>query len=264
MKPKGTYVYCLVAASRQPSLARVPRGLPGTGVVRLLEHAFGPEPRDLRAWLVAADAPLERFGAEVINERLQDLDWIARAAVAHEGVVESFVAATALLPMKLFTIFTSDARALAHISQQRDHVRTVLKRVTRHDEWGVRVAFDRARAIAPRPGRPQSPRKPISGAGYLAGKKATREARVRLASRARDVIADLNELLGHHASLARRRGARDLPVKDGPLLLDAAYLVDRSHARRFRTTLAREARRLAPEGYRVSLTGPWPPYSFLE
>jgi len=83
-------------------------------------------------------------------------------------------------------------------------------------------------------------------------------------ARLNDMLADLNELLGHHASLARRRGARELPVKDGPLLLDSAYPVDRSQARRFRTTLAREARRLEPEGYRVSLTGPWPPYSFLE
>jgi hypothetical protein len=264
MKPKGTYVYCLVAASRKPAVGRVPRGLPGTGPVRLLEDTMSPEPRDLKRWLVAADAPLARFGEDAINGRLHDLDWVSRAAVAHEGVVESFVAAPALLPMKLFTIFTSDERALAHIAQRRDHVRTILERVTRRDEWGVRVVLDRARAIAPAADRSRRAAKAATGAGYLAGKKAMRDAQSRLASQARIVIADLNDLLAHHSSLARRRGARDLPVQGGPLLLDAAYLVDRARARAFRSMLAREARRLEPEGYRVSLSGPWPPYSFLE
>ena len=264
MKANGTYVYCLVAASRKPSLGGVPRGLPGTGVVRLLEATTESRPGDLARWLVVADAPLARFGEDAINPRLNDLDWIARAAVAHEAVVESFVTAPAVLPMKLFTIFTNDERALAHIARQRDHVRTILERVMRRDEWGVRVVLDRAARVAPGAAPIRRAKKPISGAGYLAGKKHLRDASARLASRARGVIADLYDLLEEHSSVARRRGARDEPVEGGPLLLDAAYLVDWSHARRFRATLAREARRLAPEGYRISLTGPWPPYSFLD
>ena len=60
-----------------------------------------------------------------------------------------FIAAPAVVPMKLFTIFTSDARALDHIARERSRIDAVLKRVTNHLEWGVRVVLDRPNGVAP-------------------------------------------------------------------------------------------------------------------
>src|SRR5206468_2950515 len=69
---KGTYVYALVSADTPPRLTRVPAGLPGTGTVRLLDA--GPN-----LYVVAADAPLDRYGEAAINRGLGDLDWVSRA-----------------------------------------------------------------------------------------------------------------------------------------------------------------------------------------
>jgi hypothetical protein len=260
MKAIGTYLYCLVAAARAPSLERVARGVPGTGRVRLVPFETSAPAQFRKRWLVVADAPLDRFGEENINRRLRDLDWVARAAVAHEAVVESFVTAPAQLPMKLFTIFTSDERAVAHLLSRREYIDATLERVALHDEWGVRVVLHGAPARA----SANRGRSSQSGAGYLVRKKALRDATAELAVRSRTVVSDLYDRLADLASGDRRRGARELPVKGGPLLLDAAFLVKRTDARRFRSALSSEARRLGREGYGVSLTGPWPPYSFLE
>jgi hypothetical protein len=46
------------------------------------------------------------------------------------------------------------------------------------------------------------------------------------------------------------------------LLLDAAFLVSTRRAAVFRRTLARAASGLLRDGCPVSLTGPWPPYTF--
>jgi hypothetical protein len=216
----------------------------------------------MRRWLVVADVPLKRFNESALNRRLHDIDWVARAALAHEEVVESFVNVPALVPMRLFTIFTNDARALEHIARDRGRLQTILKRVAHHDEWGIRVILDRERAVAPRTAARRGGGG--SGARYLAGKKAIRDATASLAEKSREIVSDLYDGLARHSSLARRRGARELPLERGPLLLDAAFLVDRSRSRRFRSVLSREARRLGGDGYRVTLTGPWPPYSFLE
>ncbi|TMQ25050.1 MAG: hypothetical protein E6K82_07520, partial [Candidatus Rokuibacteriota bacterium] len=62
MKPTretATCLYCLVQADGRPSLAGAPRGLPGTGPLRLL-------PAGDTLWLVAADAPLTLYGSEPI------------------------------------------------------------------------------------------------------------------------------------------------------------------------------------------------------
>ena len=254
-KALGTYVYCLVASERRPSLTRVPRGLAGAGRVRLLE--VSP-----RRWLVVADAPLDKYGEAAINRGLGDLDWVSRAAVAHEAVVEAFISTSAVVPMKLFTIFTSDERALEHLASEHRRIDAILKRVTNHLEWGVRVMLDRTAPEKTKAGR-SSARDP-SGAAFLARKKSQRDAVIELVARARDVVDDLYEHLAAQSRLATRRTTAELPRHGGPLLLDAAFLVPKSHSRRFEKLGDRAIRDLGRQGYRVTLTGPWPAYSFIQ
>ena len=251
MKSTGTYVYCVVAAARRPAVTRA-RGV--AGAVRLIEQGRAAT---LKKWLVVSDVPLARYGEAAINARLSDLDWVSRAAVAHEAVVESFGGATAVVPMKLFTIFNDDARAKANFEAQDAGVNAAIKRVRDRIELGVRVTLDGAR-----PRRRPSPRA-STGAAYLAGKKAQRDRAVELARNAREVVADLYDELSRVASDAVRRPASELPVKGGPLLLDAAFLVLRTATHRFRKVVDRRANELEPDGYRITLTGPWPPYSFV-
>ena len=257
MATSGTYVYCLIAADRRPVLRRRFIRLPGMGPVRLLDVG-----RDL--WLVVADAPLDRYGEETINRKLSDLDWVSRAAVAHEAVVESFIDQRAVLPMKLFTIFTSDDRALDQVRGDRRRFDAMVKRVANHIEWGVRVTY--VRTGAKRVGlRRASPSKPArTGVSYLSRKKAQRDAAVELAEHARETVAELYDRLAARSRLAKRRMASDLPAQGGPLLLDGAFLVPRSRATGFRALVTREARRLGRFGYQVRVSGPWPPYTFVK
>ena len=252
----GCYVYCVIASPRPPRRARAIRGLPGTGPVRLLESDGGLH-------LAVADAPLAQYGEAAISRGLSDLEWVSRAAVAHERVIESFNGPGAVLPMKLFTIFASDARALEHMRAQRKRLAALAKRVGGHDEWSVRVVLDRTRAERA-PSRPAASGGNRTGVAYLARKKARRDASLELAERARETVAALYDRLASRARLATRRGASELPATGSPLLLDAAFLVPRTRTTSFRALAAREARAISRQGYGLTLTGPWPPYSFVQ
>ena len=256
---KGTYVYALVVAETRPRLTRVPAGLPGTGRVRLLDAGS-------HLYVVVADAPLDRYSETAINRGLGDLDWVSRAAIAHEAVVEAFIRETAVLPMKLFTIFLNDDRALAHVRGERPRIAAMVRRVANHQEWGVRVVLDRARATAaqrtPRTARRARPA--ASGLAYLSQKKAQRDAAAELATNARHTVAALFDKLSARSRDARRRPASEMPVDSGPLLLDAAVLVPRTRAASFQTLTAREAKALERQGYGLTVTGPWPPYTFVK
>ncbi|HKB10741.1 MAG TPA: GvpL/GvpF family gas vesicle protein [Vicinamibacterales bacterium] len=257
---KGTYVYCLVSARTRPRLTRVPAGLPGAGKPRLLDVEPG-------LFAVCADAPLDEFGETSISRGLADLEWVSRAAVAHEAVVEAFIGETAVLPMKLFTIFMSDERVLDHVRSDRQHVATMIKRVANHQEWGVRVRLDRQHATAAAaPGRARTGALRIksSGIAYLTEKKAQRDAAAERAAHARQTIAALFDRLSARARDARRRTASELPMEGGPLLLDAAFLVPRARAAAFQTLTAREAKSLERQGYGLTVSGPWPPYTFVK
>jgi hypothetical protein len=254
----ATYVYCVIAADEPPRLARVPAGLPGAGRVRLLEV-------EKRLFIAVADLPLKRYNETAINRGLANLDWVSHVAVAHEAVIESFTTATAVLPMKLFTIFTSDDRALDHVRGQRGRLAALVKRVANQQEWGVRVVLDRRQPpVAPLNKKKTAAAAARTGALYLAQKKAQRDASRELASRARDTVAALFDRLAMKAGDAKRRAASEVPAAGGTLLLDAAFLVPRTRATVFKASAVRESKALARQGYGLTLTGPWPPYTFVQ
>jgi hypothetical protein len=224
-------------------------------------------PRALRAddalWLIAADAPLARYGAERIESKLHDLEWVSACALAHEGVVEHVARAGTVVPMKLFTLFTSDERALGHIRRRRRSLERLLRRVAGRQEWGVRVGFDEARALS----RHRDRRRPRGarlgpGAWFLARKREEHVAAGGLRSSARLEAERVFRALARKADAARRRAP--LAVEGTPrVLLDAAFLVRSRRGPGFRAAVRAAARRLADQGCIVTLTGPWPPYNFV-
>jgi hypothetical protein len=165
--------------------------------------------------------------------------------------------------MKLFTIFTSDDRAIEHVRAERQRITSVVKRVANHQEWGVRVVLDRARVTD------DAQKKRVSasmrtGVAYLTRKKAQRDAAAELATHARETVAALYDRLAGRSRVAKRRLASELPMQGSPLLLDAAFLVPRARATSFQALTARESRSLARHGYGLTVSGPWPPYSFVQ
>src|SRR5439155_1174601 len=82
-------------------------------------------------WLVTSQVPLDVYGSPHLDARLRDLDWVSDAAVAHEAVVERFAAAPAatVVPMKLFTMFSSIDRAIEDVRGRRAALQRVLKRI---------------------------------------------------------------------------------------------------------------------------------------
>jgi hypothetical protein len=258
MRAKATYVYCAVQARRKPSFRHLPAGPPGVGAHRLLDAG-----RDL--WLVVADAPLSRYGEEPIRQGLHDMKWLSRCAVGHEAVVEYCLRARAVVPMKLFTIFENDFRATSEIERRRAEIDASLKRVAGRREWGVRIRATPAVLRAPRGRRTNKPTSTArTGASYLAAKKQVRDDTREMAIRAQ---ARVNRAYSALAALSA--DARRLPPAIGGeqstrLLLDAAFLVPRAGTSRFRAATRRAARSLSRDGYGVEITGPWPPYNFIE
>jgi len=250
----ATYLYCLVSAPKEPSLSKAPAGLPGASRPRTIDAGRG-------LWLVAADAPLSQYGEKPIEKGLQDLAWVSSVAVPHEAVVEHLSRAGTVVPMKLFTLFRSDARALEHVSRQRRRIDRLVARIEGREEWGLRVALDEPVALQ-QAREPAASAKRSPGAAFLLRKKNEQDAVRELFGRARDRAAALFDELSVKADDARRR-----PPPPGEIgqrvLLDAAFLLPRSKARAFQGAVRAQAKKLGPLGYRLTLTGPWPPYNFL-
>ena len=258
-----TYVYCLVRSARRPAMRELPPGIPGSKEIRALDAGRG-------LWVVVTSVPRRDYDEAALARGLQDLDWVGRRAIAHESVVEQFLAAPAVLPMQLFALFTSDERALEHVTQDRTRIDRILTRIERHLEWGLRLSFDENAArqaveehYAPR-GAGTRTSAGATGSGYLARKRDLLDVtRVQITA-ARAEADRLYRAMSRDATESRRRAATEQAAPGSRLLLDAAFLVPVRRAAAFRSALRQYARKLDAAGVVVSLTGPWPPYNFIE
>lgn len=245
-RPNLCYVYCAVEGL-PPAIAAA--GMPG-----------GMPPRavalDATVSLLVSDVPADAYAAETLEPRLADLDWVAAAGAAHHAVVDALAEqAATVLPFRLFTLFSSDARAVATLSDSRAALARAFARVRGRQEWILRIgAPDPSRMDAP--SAPPAQRK--SGTSFLHAKADARREAAARARRVKEDAAAAFEALEQLADEATRR-----PVESGgSLLLDAAFLLPPSRVDALHETLSRRAERLLGDGCPVSLTGPWPPYSF--
>lgn len=242
--------------------------------MRVLEvpPAGRPSVRTSDLWLIVSTVPEHEYGEAALERGLQNLDWVAPRAVAHEAVVEHFLSAPAVLPMQLFTLFTTDERAVDHVARDRRRLAPILSRIERQLEWGVRVTWDEASArktVERKYGAGQAGRAgkasgtATTGESYLARKRDLLDVnRVQLKA-ARTEADRFYRSMAREASQARRRTETEQAAPGSRLLLDAAYLVPVQRSRGFRAALRRKAKALKPSGLAVSLTGPWPPYNFI-
>jgi hypothetical protein len=250
----ATYLYCVVQARNAPDVRRVSGGVPGAG--RVTVHAAG---RSL--WIVVAAVPLEIYGEEALANALRDLKWVGRVAVAHEQVVEQFSRqrASTVVPAKLFTMFSSDERAVEATRAQARRITALAKRIAGCEEWGVRISRQ------PRPVERTSVRaeRPQSGSAFLAARKQARDdTREALRTAAESALAAYRAL----GAIARDVRRRD-DVPDGaaaPPLLDAVFLVPAPRRTQFKATAKRLAAKGAAAGTQLTLSGPWPPYNFVQ
>ncbi len=247
----ATYVYCIVRCARKPRAGHgSPTGLPGSTRLAVDELVDG-------LWLVTASVPLDQYGPRVLEASLRDLEWVSAIALAHEAVVEYFahLRGATVVPMKLFTMFSTLGRAVAELQRKRGALDRIFERVQGCDEWGVRVTRGEVRH---RGGRSPTPR---TGGAFLTARKQARES----ATKARRAAAEVAELaFASLAGLARDQRRREEDTAAGAVpLLDAAFLVPSRRRAQFHAAARRLARDVARSGGRMTLTGPWPPYNFV-
>jgi hypothetical protein len=261
---KATYVYCVVRAARQPAMADQLEPLPGAGAPRVLPVAA-------KTWLVVANVPLKAFGQNALNKRLQDVDWMSRCGVAHQAVIESLLGSEAVVPMTLFTIFANDTRALAEAKKDAARLDASLERVAGRVEWVVRVLRGDASASAGAGavadagvGTATAGAAPRSGREFLQAKVNQRQAARRAAEETSQAVHALMTALSDVADdVSDRTEALAAGALGSTALLDAAFLVARTAEPRFEQAARRMAQPLADRGFRISVTGPWPCYSFV-
>ena len=249
------YLYAIAKADAAGAIAQAHlRGIDGGEVQSIVE---GPL---LGATSVVTAADYEE---EPLNERLQDLEWLAPRAASHQEVNGKLLElSNAVVPLTFGAIYRGTEGVRDLLRTRADDLVDRLTAVTGRAEWIVSIersgsdvppgdavgALDAEIAAAP-PGR-----------AFLLGKR--RDDVVREERRTRDA-AVAEEAWAKLEAMAERVYRE--PLIDDPTAAAIArfsVLVPREREVELSDVVRRLEATGALEGYRVRLSGPWPAYRF--
>jgi hypothetical protein len=225
---KIVWVYAVTGGS---SAAELP-GLTGVGgePVRMVPAA------GLHAVVSSVDATA--FGEDALPGLLADLPRAETVGRVHHQVIESVAAAGPVVPLRLATVYPDDSTIRSLLAEHRTDLADLLATFRDTQEWGLKVYLE--------------PR---------ADGTADREPRW---ARAEERAAGIDRVLSEIALGSRRHPAPDLRLgpRGGWLVLSGVYLLSDLRAAEFGAV----ARQLTTEadGLTAELSGPWPPYSFVD
>ncbi|OBI42015.1 GvpL/GvpF family gas vesicle protein [Mycobacterium colombiense] len=210
---------------------------------------------------VVGTVGLGEFGEEPLRRNLEDLDWLAATARAHDAVISAIARRGPVVPMRMATVFLDDNRVRELLEARRDEFVAGLDRVTSREELGVKAYAD-AKVLTGENEPGDRPGEKLSGTAYLMRRRralASQDDAFRLAA---EHAGRIHAGLLKHAVDGKRRPASDhrLSGREGWTVLNGTYLVERGEVDAFRAAVAAMDRNTP--GIELEITGPWPPYSF--
>lgn len=239
----GCYVYCIALGDRL-TFSEPVRGVDDSAELSLVRH------RDVQA--VTSQVALAEFGKAALADRVSDPQWLEQKARAHDQLLKAAQASGPIIPFRFCTIVRSEDDIRQVLERHSDRIRETLAGLTGKKEWGVKVMLRESS-----PPRNDNP----SGRWYLERKQnaARKEAenRQQAQQRARECHEQLATAAEKSMLLPASNRAGDRAV------LNAAYLVGDANERKFHALIAAMDERLEPDGLTLEVTGPWPPYNFV-
>jgi acetolactate synthase small subunit len=249
----GCYVYGVVGADAQPSDVTDPHDPDAVFLVHGESSAA-----------VASFVPLDEFGQEALEDRLEDLSWLEPQARRHEQVLQRVREQATVVPMRLCTIYSDEQSVRDMLDRESAFLRDALERLRERTEWGVKIYALGEPLDTPDAADGAGDNGASAGASYLQDK--------RLQARRR---RQAHELIGR--SCERAHGAlsqaavqakvnpvqpRELTNREEQMVFNGAYLVDDGAAEAFAQLVHGLQADVAPDGLQLELTGPWPAYNF--
>ncbi|WP_030234872.1 GvpL/GvpF family gas vesicle protein [Streptomyces sp. NRRL S-350] len=276
-----------MTADRYTWLYAVAPGGADPAVLHGLSGVAGEHPRLLLAEDLAAavgSVPSADFAAPALHRHLEDTAWLERAVRAHHHVIDTLARAHRTLPLRFATLYRDDRRVLDLLGAHHREFHAILERIADRTEWGIKAYLDATTLRdRPDPGTGEHTDGPESGGSaengdtqgnpvddrpgtaYLLRRRAARDRSARSLAEASAHARQLHDVLTAFAAEAAEHPPQ-APEATGireAMLLNGAYLVDRSRTDEF-ARVVDDLRHAHARVLRVELTGPWPPYSFVD
>jgi hypothetical protein len=206
------------------------------------------------------------FSQDVIDRRAGDLEWLGAIGYRHQAVMADLMKKTAIVPLRAFTLFSSEEALRAYLTEQHELLSRTLERLGGKQEWTLRIELEPVtwnEALAGRVASLRDLQNEIAaaspGKAFLLRKKLDDEKKRASHAAEDELVGEIEQAvmtkLGCE-TVAESRQRRDGAFPQINVLLNRD---EESVLQELRDELAA---RYQHEGVTLALSGPWPPYTF--
>jgi hypothetical protein len=243
MTAEGRYLYC-VTEGEGDALGKI--GLAG-------KEVFGVAYKDIAA--IVSTIPFKTMESTLTS------------ILTHQQVVEACTARATTLPVRFGVIFKNEEGVKELLVKSYSSYRAKILELRGKEEFGAKLILDEAglkkiRAEVEKESEElgrlrKSMAKATRGTLYLLKIKMDEALRSETAKRIGDVSGAVHSELGRAAVQSTL-----LKSEHEQIILNGAYLVDRSKQSEFQSEAEKIKGKFEKQGLTIHVSGPWPPYSF--
>ncbi len=208
----------------------------------------------------------EEFSQEVIDRRAGDLEWLGAIGYRHQNAVGALMRETGLVPLRAFTLFSSEQALRAYLDENRELLGKALDRLDGKQEWTLRIELEPSKWSEALTGRVASLRdlqneiaSASAGKGFLLRKKLEEEKKRASRTAEEELVGEIEQAV--LAKLRCETVAESRARREGGFP-QINVLLNRDEEALLQELEAELGARYAAEGVTLGLSGPWPPYTF--
>lgn len=215
---------------------------------------------------IVTPVPLGEFSQEAVDRRAGDLEWLGAIGYRHQGVIIELMKEGDVLPLRAFSLFSSDTTLGHYLEENAGRLGNVLQRLAGKREWTLRVEFDPEpwnEALGRRVSSLAELTREIDVAGvgksFLLRKKLDEEKKRVSRQVEEQVVSEIESSIVEKLACQTVAESRQ---QRGGAFPQLNVLINRDEESLLQDLQLELTGRYKGDGVSIALTGPWPPYTF--
>jgi hypothetical protein len=216
--------------------------------------------------------PEDEFSEHNFKRNLSNMAWLDTNAREHVGVISELMEQNTMIPFKFGTLFLTEESLKKFITDYSDSLNDNFLHIQKSEEWSVKIFCDQnalsekidelsevsaeleKQIMASSPGR-----------AYLLKRKKTDLIDNEMNRICKEYGQNyFNEF--EHLSVATSLNnllPKDFTGREDTMILNAVFLVQTNNVTDFNNTTENITKKYGNFGFKIEITGPWPPFSFI-
>lgn len=261
---KGFYVYCIRQLTNTFST--------GTKGVKFAKSTKVFPFKDIEA--IVGEVDPSKFDGEKIKEKLlNDVKWAEENVRAHHEVIDQAFQIGVVIPMKFGTMYKNKESLVEMLAKYYLQFTNVISQLQDKKEWGVKAYLNHKKFIESLKKKNKEIQKlEKRGSSLPEGMRWYTERKIDeiiaqvLEEETEEKLRYLVEKLEKYSEKVRMNEAlsKDIQEPDREMIMNVACLVKNDALQSFKDLFHELAKETKHKGILLELTGPWPPYNFVE